>query len=193
MEQFLRYTTGFQLILLLPFPQIHEFVDDRNDKSRYKSNFAFRLIYNGQVLTHRMGGCPSNSELCDAKVLVNHMQKFATRFVDCAEDSRVDGDAVWKTIKSLISKTGGLVLVLCIMAFSATIGSATMFFYLTGKLPDAAAALRAHQAKSRNKKKFSYFGDKAEGASGAREGAGLVDEIEMSFTNASNPSDEDWD
>ena len=79
-------------------------------------------------------------------------------------------------------------MVLCIAAISAAVGGATMFFYLTGKLPDTAAAIKAHRAANRSKnkgKKFSYFGNNGSD-SADKEGMGLVDddEIELTFTDS---------
>ena len=157
----------------------------------YKSNHVFRLIYNGKVLTTLVPGCPK-SDFCDAQVLVNHVKPFARRSIDCFDGSLIDGEAVWQTIKSLLSKTGGLLLVLCIVAISAAVGGATMFFYLTGNLPDTGAAIRAHRAASRRKtkKKFSYFGNNGSD-SADREGMGLFDEVEMTFTDAATSSPDD--
>ena len=163
-------------------------IDGSSDRSVYKSKHAFRLIYNGKVLTNIIQGCPSDLELCDAQILVNYIRPFAKRSVDCVDNGGIDGEAVWDTIKSLLSKTGGLILVLCIVAISAGVGGATMFFYLTGNLPDTAAAIKAHRAASRKKgtgKKFSYFG-KNGSDSADKEGMGLFDddEIEMTFTDS---------
>jgi hypothetical protein len=79
------------------------------------------------------------------------------------------------TIKSLLSKTGGIMLLLAVVAMSAIIGGLAMFFHLTGSLP---TTLRGAATTSE--------------LDADREGrVGLVDEIEMTFADASLPVDED--
>jgi ubiquitin-like domain-containing CTD phosphatase 1 len=46
-----------------------------DDPSEFPSGYAFRLIYNGAVLTSRMDGC--SAELCDSQVLVDQVMPFA--------------------------------------------------------------------------------------------------------------------
>jgi len=46
----------------------------------FPSGYAFRLIYNGEVLTSRMDGC--DSELCDSLVLVERVRAFAKPYDD---------------------------------------------------------------------------------------------------------------
>merc|ERR1719296_139453 len=45
--------------------------------SDFPSGFAFRLIYNGKVLTSSMDGCAAGSELCDSQVLIKQVMPFA--------------------------------------------------------------------------------------------------------------------
>jgi hypothetical protein len=47
----------------------------KDDPSEFPSGYAFRLIYNGVVLTSRMDGC--SAELCDSQVLVDQVMPFA--------------------------------------------------------------------------------------------------------------------
>eukprot|EP00536_Pseudo-nitzschia_multiseries_P009801 jgi/Psemu1/325779/estExt_fgenesh1_pg.C_2840004 len=62
---------------------IHEVtttVGDLNSSSSdFPSGFAFRLIYNGRVLTWLLDGCPAYSHLCDVSVFVDRVTPFATR------------------------------------------------------------------------------------------------------------------
>jgi hypothetical protein len=173
-------------------------IDDQSDSSIYKSPYAFRLIYNGRVLTNLMDGCPGNAELCDAQILVRHVAPFATRSIDCWDDSSAggDGSAVWDTVESLLSKTAGLLLILFIMAMGGAVGGAGMFFYLTGTLPDAQSAIKAAQ-KQRSGGKQHNDSAKHDGFFGKSEidadkdgRVGLMDEIEMTFTDAASPFDE---
>ena len=39
-------------------------VDNEDNESEIASGYAFRLIYNSVVLTSRVDGCSSESELC---------------------------------------------------------------------------------------------------------------------------------
>ncbi|KAL7504009.1 hypothetical protein ACHAXN_001730 [Cyclotella atomus] len=57
-------------------------------KSEFTSGYAFRLIYNGEVLTSRMDGCSSDLELCDSEVLLDRVLPFAiSEERDCAAAS----------------------------------------------------------------------------------------------------------
>lgn len=53
------------------------------ETSSTKESHAFRLIYNGQVITSKFPGCPTDSQLCDLNVFLNHVEPFATRSRDC--------------------------------------------------------------------------------------------------------------
>jgi hypothetical protein len=205
------FTHRFPWLFISPFAyvfciccvcrKIHELIDDQSDSSIYKSPYAFRLIYNGRVLTGLMDGCPDNAELCDAQILVRHVSPFATRSINCRDASSKGGgggSAVWDTIESLLSKTAGLVLILFIMAMGGAVGGAGMFFYLTGTLPDAQSAIKAAH-KQRSGDQHQYHKDSAEhgGFFGKSEidtdkygRVGLMDEIEMTFTDAASPFDE---
>ena len=57
------------------------------------SGEAFRLIYDGQVLTGLIDGCPDDQHLCDISVFNNRVFEFATRkHHDCGvEDGGGDG------------------------------------------------------------------------------------------------------
>jgi len=47
--------------------------------SDFPSGFAFRLVYNGRVLTWLLDGCPEYSHLCDVSVFVDRVTPFASR------------------------------------------------------------------------------------------------------------------
>ncbi|KAL7441335.1 hypothetical protein ACHAXH_005793 [Discostella pseudostelligera] len=62
--------------------EIHEILNQDPD---FPSGFAFRLIYNGNVLTSKMDGCAEGSELCDSQILVKQVMPFAKYMErDCA-------------------------------------------------------------------------------------------------------------
>jgi ubiquitin-like domain-containing CTD phosphatase 1 len=155
--------------------KIHEIVDG-SDLESFQTNFGFRLMYNGQVLTSQVEGCPPDAVLCDAKNLIARVQKFANRSVDC-----VDPDAgkthvhAMKVVESLLTTTGGIILALAVAALSAMLGAVGVFFYLTGTLPTKDMI-----------KKSSQFDD--ESSAGGRSSV-VSENMEMSLSNAS-PFDE---
>jgi len=68
--------------------EIHELVDGQTDRTLFQSKYAFRLLYNGRVITHRVMGCPvddgsdsgnGNCELCDLQILLNIVEPFANK------------------------------------------------------------------------------------------------------------------
>lgn len=104
--------------------QIHEMLDDSRDQSVYESKFAFRLLYDGQILTDKVQGCTEGMELCDAQHLVNRVKPFARRNVDCI-DVNLERKKIHpiEVAKTLLTTTGGIILVLLIVAVSALVGS----------------------------------------------------------------------
>lgn len=65
--------------------EIYEMLNTNKD-SEFPSGYAFRIIYNGEVLTSRMERC--SSELCDSQVLVNLVMQFAMfEERDCASSN----------------------------------------------------------------------------------------------------------
>ena len=62
-----------------------------SDSTEFASGYAFRLVYNGAVLTPRMDGC--DVELCDSQVLVNLVMPFAMfEERDCASTYPAGGE-----------------------------------------------------------------------------------------------------
>lgn len=54
--------------------EIHEInLDGRKDPTLYSSDFGFRIIYDGTVMTDQLKGCPSGQEICDASKLLAAM------------------------------------------------------------------------------------------------------------------------
>jgi len=68
--------------------EIHELIDGRSDPEIYTSNFAFRLLYNGKILTPLIDGCHEDCELCDMKHLKAIVDPIATRDADCSVSSK---------------------------------------------------------------------------------------------------------
>jgi hypothetical protein len=44
---------------------------------------AFRLLYNGQIITSKFPGCPDHSELCDLNIFLDYIQPFSMRDRNC--------------------------------------------------------------------------------------------------------------
>ena len=138
--------------------ELHEILN--NDTARV----AFRLVYNGEVLTSQIPGC--DSELCDTKILIDLVSPFATRAVDCVDTTEEDIDPVI-VAKSMLSKTGGVLLVILVVFVGAAIGGVVVVYRLTGTLPD-------EHTKFRNEARIQ----------------GTIDEVEMTMSDAS-PFDPD--
>jgi len=51
----------------------------KSHPSEFPSGMAFRLLYNGRVLTWLMEGCPGYSHLCDLSVFMKRVKPFASR------------------------------------------------------------------------------------------------------------------
>ena len=112
--------------------QIHEIIDGRSDRSIYKTSFAFRLLFNGKVLTPFVDGCPSDSDMCDARFLKERVDRFAHRPKDCIPRDQMEPDSgstkeVFVEARSLVSTTEGILLVVGVMMVSAILGGMMMF------------------------------------------------------------------
>jgi hypothetical protein len=106
--------------------ELHEMnVDGNTDNKFFSSNFAFRLIYNGAVITSQVDGCPLDSELCDANVLISHMLQEG----NCDRkypDSVPYKDAITRT-KEIISTSEGFLYFLLVVGVSASMGGALVY------------------------------------------------------------------
>ena len=138
--------------------ELHKFLNAED------AQLTFRLVYNEEVLTSRIPGC--DSELCDTKILIDLVSPFATRAVECVDPTEEIVDPV-KVAKSLLSKTGGVLLVILVVFIGATIGGVVVVYRLTGTLPD-------EHTKNRNEARIQ----------------GDIDEVEMTMSDAS-PFDPD--
>ena len=69
--------------------ELYEMSTSNDDQSEFPSGYAFRLLYNGAVLTSKMDGC--SSELCDSRILADQVMPFA-KFEerDCAPTNQDD-------------------------------------------------------------------------------------------------------
>ena len=76
-------------MILIEIYEMHG--DSKGSSATFPSGYAFRLIYNGAVLTSRMEGCNANTELCDSTVLLDQIMPFAIfEERDCAATSQQD-------------------------------------------------------------------------------------------------------
>jgi Histidine phosphatase superfamily (branch 2) len=109
--------------------ELHEMnVDGNTDKKVFPSDFAFRLIYNGKVITSQIIECPSDSELCDANVLID----YALQESNCDRkypDSVPYKDVITRT-KEIVSTSEGVVYFLFVVSVSACIGGTLVYLYL---------------------------------------------------------------
>ena len=110
----------------------------------FPSGYAFRLIYNGEVLTSRMDGC--DSELCDSLVLVERVRPFAKPYDDaeCASPSSSssspstptppdDGDLMTemeRATRDMLVAPGGAWAMALLVRSSVVLGGVLMWFLM---------------------------------------------------------------
>lgn len=118
--------------------EIHEIdLDGRKDSSLYKTGFGFRLIYNGQVLTDKIEGCPKDADICDAAILRAHLDDFAWRDRDCtlqAISVEESDNGVVQVYHLFLSPSGFGVFVVIVLS-SMVVGCALMYLYLSKTQP----------------------------------------------------------
>lgn len=121
--------------------EIHEIL---NADEAFPSGYAFRLIYNGQVLTSKMDGCAAGSELCDSQVLVKQVMPFAKYMErDCASTfapavppaaPASDSDDLMKEMKTatenLVAAPGGVWVIVVTVLISMTAGGILMWLLM---------------------------------------------------------------
>ena len=118
--------------------ELHEVnIDGLGSKSIFRSNFAFRIVYNGQVLTSRVEGCTEDLELCDADVLIDKLRKFARRDIDCERqyDKKEEYTDTVSRAREVVSTPGGIIAFTVLVLGSGTIGAVLCYVCLTGSLP----------------------------------------------------------
>jgi len=119
--------------------EIHKVVMG-TDNEKFPSGFAFRLMYNGKVLTHKITECPpaKDGDLCDVQVLVHRVSGFATLDRDCRrqqnDDDLTSEAAVTMTArtKGILATPGGIAYLVALMATSALMGGTLAAYVLTG-------------------------------------------------------------
>ena len=111
----------------------------------FPSGYAFRLIYNGEVLTSRMDGC--DSDLCDSLVLVETVRPFARPYDDaeCASspssppstptppDGADGGDLMTemeRAARDMLVAPGGVWAMALLVMSSMALGGVLMWFLM---------------------------------------------------------------
>lgn len=116
--------------------EIHEVLDT---DEKFPSGYAFRLIYNGNVLTSKMDAC-SGYELCDAHILVKQVMSFASKYeeancaakIQSAKESKMD-EMKYATV-NIISTPGGILIVLLLVVISMALGSVITCFVMRRRI-----------------------------------------------------------
>ena len=107
--------------------EIHRLSSDR-DVSVFENDFAFRLLYNGLVLTPLVDGCPDDLHLCDVNILLDQVKPFATRDLDCSIDESALPLDQWRT--DLTKTTADDVAIVVLSLLSAVVGSLVTYLYM---------------------------------------------------------------
>lgn len=105
--------------------EIHKLTDKKSNKTIFKSNHAFRLIYNGQVLTSLIDNCHSDMEFCDATVLVQRAMSIVQSLRNCSlhhSESIQQQDSI-EEAESFISTPGGIIVCFLVVFIGCWTGS----------------------------------------------------------------------
>ncbi|GAX14564.1 lysosomal acid phosphatase [Fistulifera solaris] len=123
--------------------EIHEIdLDGRKDKSLYTTGYGFRLIYNGQVLTDKVEGCPKDAHICDVAILKRHLN-FPLRDRDCslldipttASSSSSSSESGMAQVFDLFLSPSGFGVFVVVVLSSMAVGSVLMFVLLSKLQP----------------------------------------------------------
>ena len=114
--------------------QIHELIDGRSNPHIYTSNFAFRLLYNGKILTPQIDGCHEQYELCDIINLKSKLDPIAKRDQDCLVSSSqgTKQDAYFADEEPYLSLSTirGVVFFVTLVLFCGFVGSSITFIIM---------------------------------------------------------------
>ena len=117
--------------------ELHEVLNGSTD---YPSGYAFRLIYNGGVLTSNMDGC--TGELCDVQVLVKQVMPFAKYMErDCASQlppvptpTPPADDSYMTEMKTatnnLVHTPGGVAVIMLLVILGLVLGGILMWLLI---------------------------------------------------------------
>ena len=115
-------------------------------KKKFPSSKAFRIMYNGHVLTDKVDGCTLESDLCDVSYLMNQLLSFlqvdSPWSCDLTEAERASSSTLLDEFTERISlltaifKTpGGKAFLLLTIAASAFLSSLLTFVVMTRRCP----------------------------------------------------------
>lgn len=114
--------------------ELHEMnVDGNTDQNIFPTKFAFRIIYNGIVITSNVKFCEPDLELCNADVLINLLSKER----DCIrklDDAVPYKDDITRT-KEIVATTDGLIYFIMVVGISAGMGGGLVYIYLVKCFP----------------------------------------------------------
>jgi hypothetical protein len=117
--------------------EIHNInIDGQTNKQLSTTDYGFRIVYNGNVVTHLVTGCLPDAEICDVQVLIGHLSGFATREPDCQRQHPipvVHADTVSRASELLSTKEGLGATILLILG-SASFGAVGTYLYMSSWL-----------------------------------------------------------
>jgi hypothetical protein len=114
--------------------ELHEMnVDGNTDRKIFPSKFAFRLIYNGLVITPQMESCEPDLELCNVEILLNQLSR-ERNCVRKHDDEVPYIDDIART-KEIVATTDGLVYFLLVVSISAASGGMLVYLYFVKCFP----------------------------------------------------------
>ena len=111
--------------------EIHELIDGRSDTNVYTSKFAFRLLFNGKILTPLVEGCHEDCELCDIVHLKAIVDPIAIREPDCSVVDPTTNEVatgIFHGAEPVVSH--GLVLIVTLLLLSGFGGSVVTVFFM---------------------------------------------------------------
>lgn len=126
--------------------ELHEIdIDGNADRDIFRSDFAFRLIYNGVVVTQEIKGCPEDLELCDVSILDDFVLLLADCYRKHADPVQYQ-DAVIRT-RDILSTTQEIIYLLLLVFGSATVGGIVMYAIVSrGTVPRSRVRYRSQEA-----------------------------------------------
>lgn len=98
-----------------------------SQKDIFPSERAFRLLYNGNVITEKVEGCQKSIELCDITHLLQKVAPFATYNRDCGP---ADSQKEFSQIKDILLTKDGIISMAFLILFSFIFGSVVTFIIL---------------------------------------------------------------
>lgn len=115
-------------------------------RQKFPSSKAFRLIYNGVVLTDKIDGCTIASDLCDISFLMNRLNSFLPVDSSWSCELTPKEKAFLSTLfhevtydlslaSALFNTTGGKAILFLIIALSSFLSSFLTFVMINRKCP----------------------------------------------------------